>query len=88
MKPGSSAYDDAGWHAVTDHVHADDYLETDSGWRALGHAAGFGRVELLFTGPTDLPRMSCFRASSEATGPDPTIGAPARETAPETGHRR
>jgi hypothetical protein len=29
---------------------------------ALGHEAGFGRVELLFTGPTDLLRMYCFWA--------------------------
>ena len=57
MKPGFSAYGDAGWHAVSDHVHAADYPETDPGWRALFHAAGFGRVEEFFAVPTDLPRM-------------------------------
>jgi len=62
QRPAWSAYDDAGWYAVTDHVHADDYPETDAGWRALGHEAGFGRVELLFTGPPDLLRMYCFWA--------------------------
>ncbi len=62
QRPWWTAYDDAGWHAVTDHVHADDFPETDAGWRALAHEAGFGSVRMLFAGPTDLLRLCCFRA--------------------------
>jgi SAM-dependent methyltransferase len=62
QRPCWTAYDDAGWHAVTDHVHADDFPETDAGWRALGREAGFSRVTELFHGPTDLLRLYCFRA--------------------------
>lgn len=62
QRPWWTAYDDAGWHAVAAHAHADDFPETDTGWRALSHEAGVGRVELLFTAPADMPHMSCFRA--------------------------
>jgi hypothetical protein len=62
QRPRWTAYDETGWAAITGHVHAEDFPESDSGWRELGHEAGFGRVEELFRAPTDLLRMYCFRA--------------------------
>jgi hypothetical protein len=50
------------WNAVSAHVHAADFPETISGWHALGIAAGFNSGEEVFTAPTDLFRMFCFRA--------------------------
>lgn len=62
QRPTWTAYDDAGWEAVTTHVHAEDFPETDARWRALGREAGFARVRELFAAPTDLLRMYRFRA--------------------------
>jgi ubiquinone/menaquinone biosynthesis C-methylase UbiE len=50
------------WRAVTDHVHASDFPETVSGWRDLGHAAGFTRMRDLYTSETGLYRLLAFEA--------------------------
>jgi hypothetical protein len=55
-----SAYDDADWNAMRDHVRAADFPETCSDWRRLAAATGFKEVRELFVAPTDLFRMYQF----------------------------
>jgi SAM-dependent methyltransferase len=62
QRPRWTAYTVEEWDAVTGHVHAADFPETDSGWRSLGENAGFGKVRELFRSPTDLFRVYCFSA--------------------------
>jgi cyclopropane fatty-acyl-phospholipid synthase-like methyltransferase len=50
------------WAAMLDHIRAADYPETAARWHSLGHEAGFTRTEDVFTAPTDLSRVYCFRA--------------------------
>ena len=50
------------WAGILDHVTRCDLPETPADWTALGHAAGFGRVEQLFVAPTDLYRLFAFHA--------------------------
>jgi SAM-dependent methyltransferase len=60
QKPAWRAYTEQEWKAVTSHVHAADYPETDSTWHRLGHEAGFAKVRELFRSPTDLFRLYAF----------------------------
>jgi SAM-dependent methyltransferase len=62
QKPSWTAYSEAEWLYVTDHVHSSDYPETDSMWRDLGRQSGFAHVEQLFESPTRLFRLYSFRA--------------------------
>jgi ubiquinone/menaquinone biosynthesis C-methylase UbiE len=55
-----TAYSKDEWDAVTTHVHAADFPETDATWRDLGHDAGFANVRQLFRSPTDMFRVYCF----------------------------
>ena len=57
-----TAFTDADWQALWDHVHTADFPETDSTWRRLGSDAGFGSVRQLFRSPTDLFRLYSFMA--------------------------
>jgi SAM-dependent methyltransferase len=61
QKPDWTAYTPAEWDTANAHVHAADFPETVTGWRALGHAAGFSSVRELFCCPTDLFRLFAFR---------------------------
>ena len=62
QRPHWSAYTEDEWCTIADHVHANDYPETDTMWRVLGAAAGFARMRELYTCPTDLFRLYCFQA--------------------------
>ena len=62
QQPAWTAYAPHEWEAITSHVHAADFPETASGWRQLGHDAGFSRVRELFVAPSDLLRLYCFQA--------------------------
>ncbi len=60
QRPFWHAYSADEWTRMTDHVHAADFPETVSTWRALGRDAGFGSAEDLYTTPTDLFRVWSF----------------------------
>ncbi|MDB5563303.1 MAG: hypothetical protein JWN11_2721 [Hyphomicrobiales bacterium] len=62
QEPLWRAYSPAEWNAMRAHVHGNDFPETSSGWHALGHEAGFGKVREVYTCPTDLFRLHSFRA--------------------------
>ena len=49
------------WSRITAHVHACDFPETVSEWRALGREAGFASMTELFVAPTNLFRLLSFR---------------------------
>ena len=55
-----SAYTRADWDTMWAHTRSSDFPERVSAWKALGHAAGFGRVRELFVAPSNLLRMYCF----------------------------
>lgn len=61
QRPAWTAYDDADWNTVRDHVRAADFPETRSGWQRLAEATGFHEVRELFIAPTDLFRMYLMR---------------------------
>jgi SAM-dependent methyltransferase len=50
------------WNAMVDHIAAADFPETAATWHSLGHAAGFTKVDDVFTAPTNLARVYCYRA--------------------------
>jgi SAM-dependent methyltransferase len=52
-----TAYDDADWTMMRNHVRAADHPETCTDWHRLADAAGFQRVQELFVAPSDLFRM-------------------------------
>jgi ubiquinone/menaquinone biosynthesis C-methylase UbiE len=62
QQPDWTAYSGAEWDYVNAHVHGSDFPETDTAWRSLGGAAGFGRVEEHYRSPTDLFRLYGFEA--------------------------
>jgi SAM-dependent methyltransferase len=62
QKPGWTAYSEAEWDHVCQHVKSSDYPETESGWRELGKRAGFSRVTEHYRTPTDLFRLYGFEA--------------------------
>lgn len=57
QRPAWTAYSDADWTMMRDHVRAADYPETCSDWHRLAEAAGFRDMRELFVAPTDLFRM-------------------------------
>jgi len=57
QRPTWSAYDDADWNAMREHVHAADFPETCADWRGLAERTGFREVRERFVAPTDLFRM-------------------------------
>jgi len=57
QRPAWTAYDDADWTTMRDHVHSADFPETGSDWHRLGKAAGFREVRDLFVAPTELFTM-------------------------------
>jgi SAM-dependent methyltransferase len=57
QRPAWTAYDDADWTLMRDHVRSADYPETCSGWHRLAEETGFRAVRELFVAPTDLFRM-------------------------------
>lgn len=63
QRPDWHAYTDLEWSRLAAHVHAADFPETVSGWRALGHEAGFTTIEDLYTTPTDLFRLWSFNTA-------------------------
>jgi SAM-dependent methyltransferase len=46
--------------AVEDHARASDYAETSKTWMAMGHEAGFERVDELLTAPDQLTRVYLY----------------------------
>jgi SAM-dependent methyltransferase len=60
QRPLWTAYSDSDWEAVSAHVHAADFPETDSTWRQLGRDAGFGAVSEVERVPFDLFRVYRF----------------------------
>jgi SAM-dependent methyltransferase len=61
QRPDWRSFSDAEWNTITDHVHDNDFPETDATWHALGTSAGFRDVRRLYVCPTDLFRLYCFR---------------------------
>jgi ubiquinone/menaquinone biosynthesis C-methylase UbiE len=61
--PDWTALEPQEWKRITSHVHACDFPETVSNWRALGRQAGFSSMTELFVAPTNLFRLLSFRAS-------------------------
>ena len=61
-RPLWAALSAAEWTGILDHVTRCDLPESTAGWTALGHEAGFDRVEQLFVAPTDLYRLFAFHA--------------------------
>jgi ubiquinone/menaquinone biosynthesis C-methylase UbiE len=57
QRPAWTAYDDADWNTMRDHVRSADFPETGSNWRRLAERTGFPKVRELFVAPTDLFRM-------------------------------
>jgi SAM-dependent methyltransferase len=57
QRPAWTAYDDADWTMMREHVRAADYPETRSDWHRLAKQAGFHEVRELFVAPTDLFRL-------------------------------
>jgi hypothetical protein len=53
-------YSPAEWTRMANHVHAADFPETVSTWRAIGHDAGFETSEDLYTTPTNFFRVWSF----------------------------
>lgn len=60
QRPFWSAYDDAEWKVVWEHISRADYPETPSTWTRLGREAGFDRTRELFVAPSDLIRLYSF----------------------------
>jgi SAM-dependent methyltransferase len=60
QKDDWSAYSSAEWDTMWAHTLAADFPETESGWHALGRAAGFAHVREVFVAPTNLLRLYCF----------------------------
>ena len=56
------AFSESEWHAISNHVHANDYPEAHATWLELGHDAGFGRARCLYECPTQLFRLYCFNS--------------------------
>ena len=61
QRPSWSAYDDADWTTMREHVGAADFPETVSGCRRLAETTGFQEVRELFVAPSDLFRMYAWR---------------------------
>lgn len=61
-RPLWAALSAADWAGILDHVTRCDLPEPVAGWTALGHEAGFVKVEQLFVAPTDLYRPFAFHA--------------------------
>lgn len=57
-----TAYSEREWEAMSSHVHAADFPETDRTWHKLGRAAGFSETREIFAAPSDLFRLYCFSA--------------------------
>ena len=57
QRPAWTAYDDADWTTMREHVRSADFPETRSDWHRLGKAAGFREVRDLFVAPTGLFTM-------------------------------
>ncbi|WFP74963.1 class I SAM-dependent methyltransferase [Mesorhizobium sp. WSM4906] len=49
------------WLLVSTHVQCMDYPETASGWRDLGHRAGFGQMREHYRSPANLFRLFSFQ---------------------------
>jgi hypothetical protein len=49
------------WTAMVDHIHSADFPETSKKWHSLGYEAGFSKIEEVYTAPTDLGRIYCYR---------------------------
>jgi len=60
QRPKWHAYTSDEWTRMAGHVHAADFPETLSTWRALGQDAGFRSTEDLYATPTDLFRLWSF----------------------------
>jgi ubiquinone/menaquinone biosynthesis C-methylase UbiE len=56
-----TACSDAEWAAITGHVHASDFPETEAQWQRLGGAAGFDGATEIFRTPTELFAMYRLR---------------------------
>jgi len=60
QRPHWHAYREEEWLRMTKHVHAADFPETVSTWRAFGRDAGFRSTKDLYTTPTNLFRLWSF----------------------------
>lgn len=61
QQPLWKAFSSDEWHAVTSHVHENDFPETATRWHELGRETGFNDVHEVFIAPSNLFRMYCFR---------------------------
>jgi SAM-dependent methyltransferase len=60
QRPAWSAYSNAEWDAMWQHVKTFDYPETVSTWHRLATEAGFGIVDEAYVAPSNLFRMFRF----------------------------
>lgn len=56
-----TAYTQAEWQYICDHVHGSDFPESDSDWRKLGSRAGFTKVSKLYESDSGLFGLYCFQ---------------------------
>jgi SAM-dependent methyltransferase len=61
-RPLWSALDAEEWQAMLEHVRDGDFPETASRWRELATEAGFADTKEIYSVPTNLARLYCFRA--------------------------
>ncbi len=59
-RPRFAGFSDDEWASICRHVHARDFPESDSAWRDLGLAAGFGVARCLYASPNELFRLYAF----------------------------
>lgn len=57
QRPDWTAYSPEDWAEITAHVHAADYPETVSTWKALAQEAGFAEAREVYVAPSDLFRL-------------------------------
>jgi SAM-dependent methyltransferase len=57
LRPEWPAVTDEEFAAFDSHQRASDYAETSATWKAMGHEAGFERVDELLTVPNQLARV-------------------------------
>ncbi|WP_423067926.1 class I SAM-dependent methyltransferase [Devosia sp. CN2-171] len=62
QRPAWTAFSDAEWVTISNHVHAADYPESHETWHRLGREAGFRSSAHLLTTPTELFSLYRFDA--------------------------
>jgi SAM-dependent methyltransferase len=67
QRPDWTAYSLEDWAEITAHVHAADYPETVSTWKALAKEAGFAAAHEVYVAPSDLFRLFWLPATERGS---------------------